>query len=518
LDFGCDANQRDGSALEMAECGTLPADRGSEQPVARFFKSCSQSRGLALASRMEKQMKRWQMMVALAGALALPAFADEPRHVIIMVADGSGFNTWLATSMYQGHYDAATGQMKQVFTGPEWMGLACSTYPLTTANKPTRKAVQDPKVVYDAAKAWNKEKEQLQEFTAYTWLKKTYTDSAASATALATGNKTYNAAINWSDKDAPLLSIAEIAKAKGLSAGAITTVPISHATPAALGGAHSSARDAYAKIANEQLSSKTLDVLMGAGDPAYDESGKLDPVAKASKYDYVGGQQTWKQLLAGTYPGGWTLIQDREQFQKLAEGAAPRRLLGVGKSASTMQCNRKDKAPRRQDVPTLAEMSLAALNVLDDNPKGFYLIIEGGAVDWANHANKGDRMVEEMTDYLEAVEAVCARLDKGVGGCTWENTLVILTADHETGLIWGPDSKTVAFQPIVDHGPGKLPGFRYNTTGHSNSLVPLFARGPGAATLKAKAQATDPVRGPYVDNTDIFRLMKSAIEEDIKTP
>jgi alkaline phosphatase len=457
-------------------------------------------------------MKRFNLMMAVTGLLALPVLAGEARNVIIMVADGAGYNTWLATSMYQGRYDAATGRMKQEFTGPEWTALACSTYPLNIKNKPSGTEIQDPQVVYDPAKAWNKAKPAQAEFDGYAWLKKTPTDSAAAATALGTGCKTYNAAINWNDKNTRQLSIAEIARATGRSVGAITTVPISHATPAALGGAHSPARDAYSKIANEQLTSTTLDVLMGAGHPAYDEDGAAAKLIKPKNYDYVGGQETWKQLVAGTHPGAWTLIQDREQFRKLADGPAPKRLLGVGKAASTMQCNRKPKTPRRQDVPTLAEMSLAALNVLDDNPKGFYLLIEGGAVDWANHANKGDRMVEEMDDYIQAVETVSARLDKGVGGCTWDNTLVILIADHETGLIWGPDSQTIPYQPIVDNGAGKIPGLRYHSTHHSNSLIPVFVRGPGAATLKAAVKGTDPVRGPYVDNTDIFRLMKSAIE------
>ena len=94
-------------------------------------------------------------------------------------------------------------------------------------------------------------------------------------------------------------------------------------------------------------------------------------------------------------------------------------------------------APLNRNVPTLATMSKAAINCLDNNPKGFYLMIEGGAVDWANHANQPDRMIEEQIDFVEAVEAVVAWIESHGG---WDETLLILTADHECGLLWGPNS------------------------------------------------------------------------------
>ena len=83
-------------------------------------------------------------------------------------------------------------------------------------------------------------------------------------------------------------------------------------------------------------------------------------------------------------------------------------------------------------------MSKAAINCLDKNPKGFYLMIEGGAVDWANHANQPARMVEEQIDFVEAVEAVAGWVETHGG---WDETLLILTADHECGLLWGPESE-----------------------------------------------------------------------------
>jgi alkaline phosphatase len=119
------------------------------------------------------------------------------RNVIIMVADGAGFNAYAAASMYQGKWDAAKGRGTQVYNGSEWKQLAVQTFPLNTSKKPQGTGQQDPAVVYDPAKAWDPA-------NGYQWLTAKYTDSAASATALSTGKKTFNNAINWSDLDQPL--------------------------------------------------------------------------------------------------------------------------------------------------------------------------------------------------------------------------------------------------------------------------------------------------------------------------
>ena len=139
----------------------------------------------------------------------------------------------------------------------------------------------------------------------------------------------------------------------------------------------------------------------------------------------------------------------------------------------------------------------------------------------ADHANEPDRMIEEQIDYVKAVEAVVAWVESHGG---WNDTLLILTADHETGLIWGPDSAKVAFQPIVDHGKGQLPGFKYNSHGHSNSLIPLYARGPGSQRFDALVKGTDlkagevwQFSGRFVDNTDVFRVMQAEVSGAAET-
>ena len=89
-------------------------------------------------------------------------------------------------------------------------------------------------------------------------------------------------------------------------------------------------------------------------------------------------------------------------------------------------------------------------------------------------------MVQEQIDFNLAVEAVVQWVETK---SSWEETLVIITADHETGLLWGPNSDKEPFQPLADNGPGKMPGLMYHAKTHSNSLVPVFARGVGAQGL-----------------------------------
>ena len=104
---------------------------------------------------------------------------------------------------------------------------------------------------------------------------------------------------------------------------------------------------------------------------------------------------------------------------------------------------------------------------------------------------------------------------------SWEETLLIVTSDHETGYITGPGSGleppdgdlTKTWKPLVNRGKGKTPEMEWHHDEHTNSLVPLFAKGYGSGRFAALADETDPVRGFYLDNTEIARLMIELLEE-----
>ena len=153
-------------------------------------------------------------------------------------------------------------------------------------------------------------------------------------------------------------------------------------------------------------------------------------------------------------------------------------------------------------------MTLAALNVLDDEPNGFFIMIEGGAVDWAAHSNQSGRVIEEMNDFDRSVDAVIDWVQKN---SNWGETLVIITADHETGYLTGPGSGQTdngpIWNPISNNGDSNLPGMEWHSGTHTNSLVPFFAKGRGAEQFRKTLDGKDPVRGEYIDNTDIANVI-----------
>jgi alkaline phosphatase len=436
-----------------------------------------------------------------------------PKNIILMIADGCGYNHILATDYYQ--YGKAGSQRYEQFP----VAYAVSTYPGSTSSKPLESGAATT-CGYDPAK------------TSSVWdhVKLDPTDSAAAGTALACGVKTYNKAIAKDLYGNDLKTIAQKFKEDGRAAGVVTNVPWSHATPACF-VAHNVTRDNYADIANEMVNSD-VDVIMGAGHPYYTDDGVAVTTPNLAKNQskltpggYVGGLETWESLLNGTAGGAnpWTLVQTRAQVQSLAVGKAPSRVLGAFQAAATTQQSRSgptfhttlvSEAPLTTNVPTTSEISLAALNVLRANPKGFFLMIEGGAVDWAGHTNQRARMIEEMIDFNQGVDAVIDWIERN---SSWEDTLLIITADHETGYLTGPQKnlgsgESPVFGQIVNKGVGVAPDMQFNYWEHTNSLVPLFAKGSGSELFERYAMRSDPARGKYIDNTDINKVMTAATD------
>jgi len=459
---------------------------------------------------------------------------DIPKNIILMISDGCGHNHINATSLYQ--YGNTGTQVYEKFPIQLWV----STYSARNL-----KVSVPYKEGYEPEKAWSW----------FEYVKSGATDSGAAATAMATGFKTYNSAIGVDvDKNA-LKNISEHAKERGKSAGVVTSVQFSHATPACF-VAHNPGRGKYEEIAQEMLLDSKMDVIMGCGNPLYDNDG--NPVSDKRNYSFVGGELVWNGLMKGQiefdldkdgindnfiedcdgdlFRDPWTLIQDLSDFRSLMDGETPKRVLGIPKVYETLQCRRspftdrnfdgkkdtKDavladdiyKDPFNPNVPSLQEMVSGALNVLDNNNKGFFLMVEGGAIDWASHSNVFARMIEEEIEFNKAVEAVVKWIETK---SSWNETLLIVTGDHETGYLTGPnsgpdkddpnDSIKPVWNPLINNGKGKFPGYEWHSTGHTNSLVPIYAKGAGSDLLKKYADELDPVRGAYIDNTEIAKVM-----------
>jgi alkaline phosphatase len=481
------------------------------------------------SSRVISRLVLAGLMAALTacGASGQGTNAARTKNVILMIADGSGASAIVATGLYTGKVG------KQVFDGRDWVKTWSSTYSLRVGDKPVagpEGLKQDPDATYDPAKNWDtapvptKTGSFPDHFAGYAWTKKTAPDSADTMSSIVTGRKTYDGAINVDGNGNKLMTFAERAAEGGKAVGVVTTVQISDATPAAGAGAHNVSRANRTQIANEMLNAGIASVIMGTGNPDYNDDG-----APRTRPDYSWiSELDWRALKSGTHPSGFKLIQDRADFEALPTTASPpKKLAGIARSFNATQANRAGASPtaetpysvpRKTDVPSLRTMALGALNVLGRDPEGIFLVVEGGAVDRAEHADNLGRMIEEKIEFDDTVAAVSAYLDANTNGNNWSNTLVIVTADHDH-LLLGPDSDTVPFQELKDNGPGKMPGYKWQNNSHSNRLVPLYARGPGAAMITACAKRRDAYtdaqgrkfgRGTYLDETEIYAVMTGA--------
>lgn len=457
-------------------------------------------------------------------ALVAPAMAQEgaTKNVILMITDGAGIESFRAASYYRhgalGHevYDDFD---VQVFS---------ATHPLNTSNEPTMS--NEGAVTFDPAELFSdaasgddggyegKLMNYPGYFAGYDYARRDVTDSAAAATALASGVKSFNNAINWSNNDEPLKHIGEYVVESGRALGVVSSVMVSHATPAGF-LAHNVSRNDYAAIGVEIIDSNLATVVMGTGHPHYDGNGQRVEAPTENDYRYVGGKEYFERLAAGETD--WQMIETRDDFEALADGGMQiegDRLLGLVQNVQTLQFNRDGVAPgnRLDTSPRLETMTRGALNILGGHEDGFFLMVEGGAVDWAAHANNLPRMIEEQVEFNESVEAAAAWVEEN---SSWDETMIIVTTDHGNGLLQGPQSDTIAYQPIMNQGAGAMPLVRWHSDNHTRELVPLYARGAGAEYFREVAQQAeglavyevDADAQVWVDNTDVFAAAMTAM-------
>jgi len=261
-------------------------------------------------------------------------------------------------------------------------------------------------------------KEKLWDFenTIYIGLQKTYsenlltTDSAAAATALSSGYKTANGLLGTLSNGTTTKSILKAFRETGRSAGLITTVTVTHATPAGFCVSMPD-RDELA-IADEYAKTKPFDLIMGGGRQYF--MPKNSTVSKRT--DNI-------NLIKDFQNCGYTYISNTAQLSELT-GKTPK-ILGLFSDSSMP--NALDKRFLNSSVPTLAQMTRAALTVLGSNPKGFFLMVESGKIDFRAHANDTAGTVWEVNELNEAFKEALSFLNKDT------DTLIIVTADHETG-------------------------------------------------------------------------------------
>ncbi len=285
------------------------------------------------------------------------------------------------------------------------------------------------------------------------------TQSPAAATALATGHKTYNYAIGVDLDTLAQENIVELLSKKGFMTGVIATSTITDATPAGF-YAHQPERYMYHEIAWDLLKSE-IDFFAGAGVNHFRDSTGVYP------FEEYGIELNWTKL---------------KKIKKPEPGSRYGFLLGLDRMP-TMTEGRKDY---------LAKASLIAMDFLSSGDKGYFLMVESSQIDWAGHGNDVEFMKAEINDFEKTIGEVLDYAEKD------GETLVIVTADHETGgftLGAAGDNYDGADYSVI------TPTFA--STNHSASLVPVFAFGPGAENFI----------GVY-ENTEIFHKLVSLLESE----
>jgi alkaline phosphatase len=286
----------------------------------------------------------------------------------------------------------------------------------------------------------------------------TVTDSAASGTALASGIKTNNGMIGMAPDGTRWCTILEAAKAKGMATGLVVTSTISHATPAVF-ASHVKSRNNQEQIA-EQLLANRVNVLFGGGRKYF-----------LPKSDPNSGRKDDKDLIAEAREAGYTYITTGAELQS----ADPPYVLGL------FQLDFLTTAPGEE--PSLAVLTQKAIETLTrakrralfQEKPGFFLMVEGSQIDWACHTNDIKHTIRQTLLFDQAVQAaVDFALRDG-------HTLVIVTADHETGGLTFTDPPRRSADPTP----------HWSSNGHTGQPVPIGALGPGAKLFAGVQDNTD---------------------------
>ena len=259
------------------------------------------------------------------------------------------------------------------------------------------------------------------------------TDSAAGATAFSIGEKTYNGAIGVNSDTIPVKTILEYAEDAGIATGLVSTSAITHATPAAF-IAHQPSRNMAEEIAADFLKTD-IDVFIGGGKDHF--ANRKDGFDLTDSLRQMGYHVSFE-------------LNDIENVKsgKLAGLLSPDGMPPFSKGRGDM----------------LAPSAMKAIELLNQNKSGFFLMIEGSQIDWGGHANDPEYMVSELLDFDNTIGKVLNFAEKD------GNTLVIIIADHETGGLTLPHGSDILGDSTSTH---------FSTTHHTAVMVPVFSKGPG---------------------------------------
>jgi alkaline phosphatase len=279
------------------------------------------------------------------------------------------------------------------------------------------------------------------------------TDSAAGGTALSCGEKTYNGAIGMNLDTIPIENIREYAEGLGKATCIVSTSAITHATPASF-VAHQRGRTMYEEIATDFLKTN-IDLFIGGG------------------YKHFSERKDGQNLIDSLQSKGYKVLTDIKKIEKVTSG----------KLAGLTAAEHNGRVSEREDM--LPKSTKTALGILDNDKDGFFLMVEGSQIDWGGHQNNTCFIVEEMLDFDRAIGVALEFAAKD------KNTLIIITADHETG----------GFSVLDGNMETGMVTGAFNTGHHTGVAVPIFAFGPRSENFTG-----------FMENTSIFQRIKMILK------
>ncbi|NGM61626.1 alkaline phosphatase [Sphingobacterium sp. SGG-5] len=363
------------------------------------------------------------------------SFGQQAKYIFYMIGDGMGANHVNLTEIYLAHLQGRNGIEPLIFSQFPFSSVA-TTYSLSHG----------------------------------------VTDSAAGGTALAVGKKTKNGVIGMdSTATTPYKSIAYAAKEKGLKVGITTSVSIDHATPASF-YAHQPSRSRYYEIASDLIKSD-FDFFAGAG--------FLKP---STTFDKKEAPSIYPQI----EKAGYHILKGYDSFKKhnnKSEKLILTNVDGTSPNALNYAIDQKDDDLKLADITSAAIQSLTS-----NNQKGFFLMVEGGKIDWSSHANDAATTIHEVLDFNESVKLAYEFYKKHP-----DETLIVVTADHETGGL------------TIGNGGSKL-----NTRVLKNQSISQGELSALIASLrKSKPNATwDEVKALLADNLGLWENIKVSEKDE----
>ncbi|MBD5786436.1 alkaline phosphatase [Cellulosimicrobium terreum] len=316
------------------------------------------------------------------------------------------------------------------------------------------------------------------------------TDSAAGATAFASGVRTYNGAVGVDADGTPVPTLLERARGAGKATGLVTTAQVTDATPGAF-GAHVPDRGDQSEIARQLLESSRPDVILGGGEDwwlpagipgAWPDNPPKDPTEQS--------KGTAGNLVARAQQLGYTYVSDVDGL----DDARGRKLLGLFANEEMFEQRNEGEGDLYEPEVPLVDMTAKALDVLSRDRDGFFLLVEEEAVDEFAHRSNATRTIQAGQALDETVELALDFASRNRG------TLVVVVGDHATGGLAienvDPADEGGAGASTED-GPFDLAGsdlqftVDWTTGGHTGEATPITAQGPGAEHLSGAQRNTD---------------------------